>query len=242
MIPRIFIDQTLSTDLQITLDQDQYHYLINVLRLKEGTKIKIFNFKDGEFLAEIESCKSKKIILSNLQFSKTPHASKELWLAFSLIKHDPLNFMLEKVTELGVTHIQPIITDRCNIKSLKIDRWVKNVTAASEQCERFDIPKILPIINLKQLLTNKTKINWVACLERSDSISCDKVFKFQDIKQDQAYGFIIGPEGGFSDNERLFFSSCSNIKIASLGHNILRAETAAITAIAGIYLHDYKIR
>jgi 16S rRNA (uracil1498-N3)-methyltransferase len=236
MIPRIFIEQTLSADLKIILDQEKYHYLVNVLRLKEKAKIKIFNSKDGEFLADIQSCKNKKVILSNLQFLKKPVVLRELWLVFSLIKNEPLDFMLEKVTELGVTHIQPIITDRCNIKSLRTDRWVKILTSALQQCERFDIPKILPIINLKQLLVNESKVNWVVCLERSENTPLNKIFKFKDIDQKKTYGFIIGPEGGFSESEKALFSACDNVKIASLNPNVLRAETAAITAIGGMYL------
>lgn len=231
MIPRIYTIAELKEGIEVRLQDQQMHYLINVLRLKNGEVIRVFNERDGEWQGSISNPNKKQLLVQNLQFFCAPKLCKPLWLAFALIKHDPLDFLLEKSTELGATHLQPLITERCNIKNIRLDRWQKNVIDATQQSERHDVPQIFPVQNLKDFLKNQSDVHWLACVERKNDVT--PILKaVQKLDLNQICGFIIGPEGGFSEFEQNLLLNTESVGCISLGWRILRAETAAINVLS----------
>lgn len=214
---RLYLTQDLNEGQIVTLNKDQRHYLEKVLRFKHGDCFFGFNEKNGEW----------KIIFRNAQYQCIEYLQKarktgKCWLAFSPIKHDPMNFLVEKATELGVTDLQPVICDRTNSHRLNIERVERNVIEAAQQSERFDVPRVHLPIKLKNFLQELPKeVNWYVALERENMVA-------EKIKYPA--GFIIGPEGGWSPEEREILTK--HVKMISLGPNILRAETAALVCLS----------
>lgn len=199
------------------MNKDQRHYLEKVLRFKQKEHFIGFNERDGEWKIIFE--KPQYRCISQIQ---EPVKTETCWLAFSPIKHDPMNFLIEKATELGVTDLQPIICERTNNHRFNIERLTKNVIESSQQCERFDIPKVHKPLLLKDFLSTLSgEVHWYTALERSNMESIEVEFPV---------GFIIGPEGGWSMQEQLMLKKIT--KSISLGKNILRAETAAIVCLS----------
>ncbi len=192
------------------------------MRKDISDNIRVFNGKDGEYLGAIEQLSKKSCILRITEKLRDQEASDKLSLAFPIIKKERLNFLIEKSTELGITNFIPIITERSNIAKIKLDKIRLQIIEASEQCERLDIPEIAKEIKLSELLKTQD-FDIFACIERQES----------DKKPEKSSNplILIGPEGGFSDSEIELLNGSDNITAISLGKNILRSETAAITGI-----------
>lgn len=214
---RIYLTQNLKEAQIVELDKDQRHYLEKVLRFKQDDYFLGFNERDGEW----------KIILKNARYHCIEHMRKPLkaetcWLAFSLLKHDPMNFLIEKATELGVTDLQPIVCERTNTHRVNLERLEKNVIEAAQQCERFDLPRVHPLMKLQNFLqTLPNEVHWYVALEREN---------IEPAKIERPSGFIVGPEGGWSAQEHLILKKYA--KLISLGSNVLRAETAALACLS----------
>lgn len=209
-----------------TLDSEQSHYCVHVLRLNVGDKVQLFNASQGEYKAIIKNMNKKSLLLDDGVLIKTPTALKRCALAFSPIKQDRLNFMIEKATELGVTDFYPLIFEHTQIHKINTGRLLKIAIEAAEQSERLDIPTIHPCMKLRDFIhySKETTLTFAAALERTDYPS----------KNQQIDGVIIGPEGGFSEAEKKLL--IDQYIPLSLGSTILRAETAAIVGIDRIRL------
>lgn len=213
---RIYVNSELSNSKVVVLNKQQQHYLAKVLRFKDGDIFHAFNAEYGEW--QIQYGKAGCICLKQIRI---PAKSETLWLAFAPIKHDALSFLIEKATELGVTNLQPLITDHTNSQRINMERLEKQVIEASQQCERLDIPIINPPIVLNKFLVNLPEsINWYVAMERSEA----------RLYISKSCGFIIGPEGGWSESEKLLLAQ--KAAPISLGNNILRAETAALACLS----------
>lgn len=214
---RLYLTQPLNAGQIIELTKDQRHYLEKVLRFESGQHFFGFNELDGEWKVTFN-----KPLYRCTEQTRPPLPIKPSWLAFSPIKHDPMGFLIEKATELGVTDFQPILSERTNSHRINIDRLAKNAQEAAQQCERLDIPEVHIPLQLTDFLNNlPNNIHWYAALERS---GCNHT------KIKCPAGFIIGPEGGWSPQEQLLLKKCT--QPISLGKNILRAETAAIVCLS----------
>jgi 16S rRNA (uracil1498-N3)-methyltransferase len=218
---RLYLTQTLNAGQIIELSRDQRHYLEKVLRFERGQHFFGFNEQCGEWKIVYEKPSYK-----SLDQRRAPEKTQPCWLAFSPIKNDPMNFLIEKATELGVTDFQPIFCERTNSHRLNIERLIKNSHEASQQCERLDVPKVHAPLGLREFLNKlPDNVQWYAALERSDS---------DPVAIESPAGFVIGPEGGWSVQEQGMLKKCA--RPISLGKNILRAETAAIVCLsAGIF-------
>lgn len=214
---RLYISQTLEASQIIQLDKDQRHYLEKVLRFQPGDYFAGFNQRDGEW--KILFKKPDYVCMEKL---RAPSPTPTSWLAFAPLKNDPMNFLIEKATELGVTNFQPILTDRTNSHRINLEKLTKNACEAAQQCERFDIPHVHEPLPLKNFIKKLPQgIHWYASMERSEENLSGLEFPA---------GFIIGPEGGWSPEERIILEQ--NTTLISLGKNILRAETAAIVSLS----------
>ncbi|MBN9543473.1 MAG: 16S rRNA (uracil(1498)-N(3))-methyltransferase [Alphaproteobacteria bacterium] len=219
--PRIYVATSLKHNSFIEITGEQYIYIANVMRLKKGHIIRVFNSK-GEFLAKIDSEDKKRVTLEVFeQISPEDKNSLDLWLYFPLIKQDRLRFMIEKATELNVTHLVPVITEYTNKANVKFDKLDHYIIDATEQCERLTPPVLHQQITFEDLLKSNNKITVAVEREVTDFIS----------KTQMTNHLFIGCEGGFSEKEKHLLLNNPNFNPISLGETILRAETAAISLL-----------
>ena len=224
---RLFFPKSLSLNLTSKLDKPQSHYISKVMRIKSNEVFSLFN-SSGEWEAKIKEI-SKGIVEFNItkQLRQTKN-SKEIWLAFSPIKSNYFNFMIQKATELGVTKFIPIIFERSVVRKINSDRIEKIIIEACEQSNRIDIPMLEKCQNIKNFLgKNSAKIELIFTDLNTEN-------KKLDVKKttDKPICVIIGPEGDFSEKERKEILSFDGVNKININENILRSETAAISALS----------
>ena len=224
---RIFFPESLSLNFISKLDKPQSHYLNKVMRIKVGENFSIFN-KNGEWLAKINSISKGLVEFSIQEQLRQQENTIEIWLAFSPIKSNYSNFMIQKATELGVTKFIPIIFDRTIVRKINSERFEKIIIEATEQSNRINIPKLEKSQNLKYFLEKNEK--------KIDLIFTDLNTKNKKVELNKnskkPLCIIIGPEGDFSENERQNILDFKGVKPVKINQNILRSETAAISSIS----------
>ena len=222
---RLFFSDTLSANMIDKLDKNQSHYLSKVMRVKENEVFSLFN-KEGEWEAKVLGIFKNIVEFKIIKQLRQKETTKELWLAFSPIKSNYQNFMLQKATELGVTKFLPIIFDRTVVRKINKDRIEKIVIEASEQSNRINVPTIEEAQDLNGFL-KKNLMNLIFTDLNSNIKKIDKS-KFTD----KPVCIIIGPEGDFSETEREKILSFKGVQPIKINENILRSETAVISAIS----------
>ena len=222
---RLFFSNTLSADMTDRLDKSQSHYLVKVMRIKESEVFSIFN-QNGEWEAKVLKISKGIVEFKTIKQLRKKESSKELWLAFSPIKSNYQNFMIQKATELGVTKFLPIIFDRTVVRKINNERLEKIVIEASEQSNRLNVPEIEISQNLKNFL-NSNSMDLIFTDLNSDNKKIDK-----SKLTDKPICIIIGPEGDFSEAEREEILSFKGVQSLKINENILRSETAVISAIS----------
>ena len=222
---RLFFSDTLSANMIDKLDKNQSHYLSKVMRVKENEVFSLFN-KEGEWEAKVLGIFKNIVEFKIIKQLRQKEITKELWLAFSPIKSNYQNFMLQKATELGVTKFLPIIFDRTVVRKINKDRIEKIVIEASEQSNRINVPTIEEAQDLNGFL-KKSSMNLIFTDLNSNIKKIDKS-KFTD----KPVCIIIGPEGDFSETEREKILSFKGVQPIKINENILRSETAVISAIS----------
>jgi 16S rRNA (uracil1498-N3)-methyltransferase len=231
---RLFVDAPFRAGLVIALAPAQAHYLINVLRLGEGTALLIFNGRDGEWLAHLARSKPKSASLAIDSQVRGQSKGVDLDLLFAPLKHARLDYLVQKAVEMGVARLIPVLTRRTHVARLNHGRMRANVIEAAEQCGILNLPDVTPETSLSQVLDT-----WSG--ERL-LIFCDEAAPMQDplaalAMHGQAAGgrgslaLMVGPEGGFDDDERRQILNLPKVVRLSLGPRILRADTAAVAAL-----------
>ena len=222
---RLYFSKSLSNNLTDTLDKSQSHYVNKVMRVKESEVFSLFN-SSGEWEAKILNI-SKGIVEFNVTKQlRQKENFKELWLAFSPIKSNYFNFMIQKATELGVTKFIPIIFDRTIVRKINKERLEKVIIEASEQSNRINVPDIEEPKSLDDFLTNnKVDLIFTDLNSENTKIDLNKV-------TDNPTCVIIGPEGDFSEEERAKILKFNGVQPLKINENILRSETAVISAIS----------
>ena len=224
---RLFFSESLSKNLIGNLNKSQSHYISKVMRLKENEVFSLFN-NGGEWEAKINEISKGIVKFKITQQIRQKENIRELWLAFSPIKSNYLNFLIQKSTELGVTKLIPIIFDRSIVRKVNNERLEKIIKEASEQSNRISIPFLESSQTLNSFLDkNRNNIELVLT-----DLNTEK--KIINIKADidKPVCIIVGPEGDFSEKERTKILSLKNVHQIKISDNILRSETAAITAIS----------
>ena len=222
---RLFFSAALSTDITDKLDKSQSHYLSKVMRVKENEVFSLFN-SDGEWEAKVLSISKNIIQFETTKKLRQKESVKELWLAFSPIKSNYQNFMIQKATELGVTKFLPIIFDRTMVRKINKERLEKIIIEASEQSNRINVPIIEDIQNLNSFLKNNS-MNLIFTDLNSNNMKIDK-----SKLTDKPVCVIIGPEGDFSETERGKILNFKGVQPIKINENILRSETAVISTIS----------
>ena len=222
---RLFFSNTLSANMTDKLDKPQSHYLIKVMRIKRNDFFSLFN-SYGEWEAKVLEILKGIVQFKIIKQIRSKESSKEIWLAFSPIKSNYQNFMIQKATELGVTKFLPIIFNRTVVRKINKERLEKIVIEASEQSNRLNVPLIEKAQNLKNFL----KLNSMDLIFTDLNSDNKKIDKSK--LTNKPICIIIGPEGDFSETEREEILSFKNVQALKINENILRSETAVISAIS----------
>ncbi len=222
---RLYLENVLPADHVLSLGETQSHYLLKVMRLKEGDEILVFNGLDGEWKAKLIDSSKKSASLQVQEQTRKQVKGQDLWLLFSPLKPKRQEFLVEKATELGVYCLCPVLCERTSIPKVNLEKMKAHVIEAAEQSGRLNIPDIKPLTPLKKLLEN-----WP--LERQlifgdESLTAPALNTFE-LKEPLA--FLVGPEGGFTSQE--FDLLRSKGKGVTLSSNILRSETAALVGVS----------
>jgi len=224
---RLYFSDKIQSELISYLTREQSHYVKDVMRLKTGDSFSVFN-DQGEWNAIIENYEKDGARIKILKKVRNKKSEKNVWLAFSPIKQNPLNFMIQKTTELGIQKFIPVICERSVVNDINIERIKKIIIESSEQSNRLSVPEITKKESLKNFLKLFPKNG---CIIFCD-INCNKS-NFKNILSKKIKGpvcILVGPEGDFSENERQLIIELNQTCSLSLASNILRAETAAIAA------------
>lgn len=226
---RLYLEHPLAAGQSLPLDRDQAHYLFGVMRRSAGDRILVFNGRDGEWLAEVSNAQKRGGTLAVIEQTRPLQLPPDLWLVFAPIKKARTDFIVEKATELGVARIQPVKTQFTISERLNRDRLQAHAVEAAEQCGGTFVPEVNDIAPLNQVLSNWPSDRKI--------IFCDEAMVGQTVTDAKdmpkpPVAVLIGPEGGFSDDERLRIGTMEQSTGISLGPRILRADTAAVAAIS----------
>ena len=225
---RLFFAKSLSLNLSSKLNKSQSHYLAKVMRAKVGESFSLFN-QSGEWEVKINEISKGIVEFKVLKKLREKDNEKNIWLAFAPIKSNFFNFMIQKATELGVTKFVPIITDRTIVRKINYERIEKIIIEASEQSNRIKVPKVEKTQNLNLFLeNNNNKINIIFGDLNTENQNLDPKIK----KENKPICIIIGPEGDFTESEREQILNFKDVQSLKINNNILRTETAAISAIS----------
>jgi 16S rRNA (uracil1498-N3)-methyltransferase len=225
-LPRLFVDQLLGDDVTLTLDGPAANYLGNVLRLQAGAQVKLFDDRSGEWLAEIGAAGKKRVTLAIVRLLKPREPVPDLWLLFAPIKRGRIDWLVEKATELGVARLVPVLTRRTIVERLNLERLRAHSIEAAEQCERTALPELAPPEKLDALLRAWPEERILYLADETGGAAPAAAFG------PGPAAILIGPEGGFTDEERAAVRGLSQARAITLGPRVLRADTAAIAAIS----------
>jgi 16S rRNA (uracil1498-N3)-methyltransferase len=220
----LFVRQLLSDGAGVELDAGQANYLGNVMRLGVGAELLVFDGRSGEWLARISDAAKKSMTLSVECRTREPESVPDVWLGFAPVKRTQTDWLVEKATELGVARLIPVMTQRTVAERVKLERLEAIAIEAAEQCGRTVVPEIAEPVTLKQLLNASARTLYFADEGGGEPVAAA-------VKPGPAL-ILTGPEGGFTDEERALIRAAENAVPISLGPRILRAETAALAALA----------
>jgi len=224
---RLYYPGTIVENSTNLLSKEHTHYLTNVMRLKRGSNVNLFN-KDGEWLSEIVFLDRDRVEVKSLNKIKESSKSTNVELAICLVKKTSMEIILQKATELGIAKIIPIISERTEVKDLNLERAKKIVVEATEQSNQLNVPDIQEPQKLKDFINS---LDSNTSLFFAD-INTEKKIDNKIIEKSKKISVLIGPEGDFSPNEREIILAKDNVISFSLSKNILRTETAAISALS----------
>ena len=225
-LPRLYVDQPLAQGASLTLDGPQANYLSAVMRLGPDAQVKLFDDRTGEWLAEIVEAGKKRVSIRIVQQLREREPVPDLWLLFAPIKRGRIDWIAEKATELGVARLVPVITQRTIVDRTNSDRLFAHMIEAAEQCERTALPELAEPQKLDALLRS-----WPPerALLFADEAGGEPM---QPALAPGPAAILIGPEGGFTEDERTAIRALPSARAVSLGPRILRADTAAVAAIS----------
>ncbi len=232
-LQRLYVDHDLSAGASLTLGKEQSLYLAAVLRKGVGDEAVLFNGRDGAWLCRLTGDSKKAVTLEAVERIAEQTPPSDLWYGFAPLKNERLDYVIQKAVEMGAGVIQPVSTQYTQVHRLKHERLAANAVEAAEQCEVLTVPTIAPEIGLDRLLDGWAETHGSRKLIFADEseASSSPVAALEALKGDQI-GLLIGPEGGFSDTEREKLRALPFVVPISLGPRILRADTAAVAALA----------
>jgi 16S rRNA (uracil1498-N3)-methyltransferase len=232
-LPRLYLDAPLATGAQVALEREHTNYLIAVLRMTAGEAVILFNGRDGAWMARIADDHRKGAVLEVVVQTEHQTPKSDLWFGFAPLKTGRLDYLVQKATEMGAGVIQPVITQYTQVSRLKADKLLANVIEAAEQCEVLSVPSLGAEIELATLIADWRHAHGLRRLIFADeaALSHSPTRQLEDL-EGLPVGILVGPEGGFSEAERNLLLAQDFVVPISLGPRILRADTAAVAALA----------
>lgn len=228
-LQRLYLNKSLSLNMSISLDERQSHYISHVLRMKEGETLLLFNGIDGEWVGEISEIKKKQTTVTLIREERCQTEAGDLIYCFAPLKHARLDYMIQKAVEMGASIIQPVITQFTQVSRVNGERIEANIIEAAEQCGVLSIAKYREPRSLIQLLKEwEPQRHLIFCDEAAQT---QNPLEILNKMKPAPVGILIGPEGGFSDEERKLLRGFSFVTSIPLGPRILRADTAAVAAL-----------
>ena len=226
--PRLHLEEPLSAGGEIILSREQGHYLTGVLRLSSGDAVRAFNGRDGEWLAYLATVSKKSMSLRCERLVAEAKLPPDIDYVFAPLKHARLDYVVQKATELGARRLRPVMTSRTVAERVNLDRMRANVVEAAEQCNLVHVPEVLEPEKLEKILATWEKgRSLVYCDETM--VDYNPLESLKTLRAPSAV--LVGPEGGFTDEEKALLKSCPFVIPISLGPRIMRADTAAISVL-----------
>ena len=229
---RLFVDASLSAGAAVEADSDQFNYLANVLRMTDGAEILVFNGRDGEWKASLSFPTRKRILLTPTEQTRPQPAPSDLHYLFAPLKVGRLDYLVQKAVEMGAGLLQPVMTQHVQGKITNLDKLKANVVEAAEQCGILGIPDVAEPVKLFDLLEVWPQDRRLIYCDEGDA-GQNPLPLLSNI-QERKLALLVGPEGGFSEEERARLRSLDFVTAIPLGPRILRADTAAVAAMAVI--------
>jgi 16S rRNA (uracil1498-N3)-methyltransferase len=233
---RLYVDAELGRGAEVMLDADRAHYLRHVLRLEAGATVALFNGRVGEWQARVTDLGKKRAVLTVETQARPQEDGPDLWLAFAPIKHGPIDLIAEKATELGVALLQPVTTQRTAVTRINIARLRANAIEAAQQCERLSVPIVRDAVTLDKLLAEWPHDRCLLLCAEAGSATpiADALQPHAQAPRGNrgAWAILVGPEGGFARAELDALHKLPFVTPVGLGPRILRADTAALAALA----------
>jgi 16S rRNA (uracil1498-N3)-methyltransferase len=240
--PRLYVDAPLRSGAEPAIGAAQTHYLRNVLRLKSGDQVLVFNGREGEWRATLGGLRKRAVSLAILERTRAQTSPLDLHYLFAPLKHARLDYMVQKAVELGVSRLQPILTRHSQVARVNIDRMKANAIEAAEQCGILTLPEIAPAVTLDQMSAARDPRRLLIFCDEDAEVA-DPIAALMPHRTAGArpLAVLVGPEGGFAEHERAALVGLPNVVRISLGPRILRADTAAVAALAlvGAMLGDW---
>ncbi|OFX11317.1 MAG: 16S rRNA (uracil(1498)-N(3))-methyltransferase [Alphaproteobacteria bacterium RIFOXYD12_FULL_60_8] len=227
---RLFTSAALSEGGVVDLDKDQAHYLRNVMRAGPGEAVALFNGRDGEWRAEVDGLSKSSGLLRVTSRLRVQEPGSDLWLLFAPLKKDPVDWLVEKATELGVSVLWPVITRHTVAQRVNIERLTAHAREAAEQCERLTAPEVREPVALEKALAAWPKERLLFHADESGKGA--PIAQALTGRKEAPHAFLIGPEGGFAPAELDLLAQCAFVVPIGLGPRLLRAETAALAALS----------
>lgn len=233
-VARLFVEAGLAAGQEVSLDDAQAHYLRNVMRRPEGAPLLLFNGRDGEWRATLSARGKKGAAAEVAERTRPQEPEPDVWLCFAPVKRARIDYIAEKATELGTSVLQPVVTQHTAVERVNVGRLRANAIEAAEQTERLTVPEVRESIDLGRLLNGwPAERRLLMCDETGGGPPIADVLRaLDDAARKAPWAIVIGPEGGFAEAELAALRRIKNVTSVGLGPRILRADTAALAALA----------
>jgi 16S rRNA (uracil1498-N3)-methyltransferase len=229
--PRLYVNAPLGTGASVALDRPQAHYLTHVLRLKAGEPVLVFNGRDGEWQAHLAEGGKRAVTLAVASQTRPQTTAPDLHYLFAPLKSARLDYMVQKAVEMGVARLQPVLTRHGQVARVNLERMRANAIEAAEQCGILSLPEIGAPAPLASLIAQLDPARWLLFCDE-DAAAANPVAALQAMPAQTPLAVLVGPEGGFAADERIALLKLPKVARLSLGPRILRADTAAVAALA----------
>jgi 16S rRNA (uracil1498-N3)-methyltransferase len=228
--PRLYVAAPLAERATVALEPGHAHYLTTVLRLKSGGRVLVFNGRDGEWSAALD-VQRRTAALAVGERTRAQTVPADVHYVFAPLKAARLDYMVQKAVEMGAARLQPVLTRHSQVARVNTDRMRANAIEAAEQCGILSVPEVLPPVALAGFLAAREPARWIVFCDEDADIA-DPVTALGAVPRRSPLAVVIGPEGGFADDERASLLELPNVVRLCLGPRILRADTAAVAALA----------